>query len=168
VFSDLMRTTGARDEFGVHEPSYYTAAFDLFAPRGWARLLLAEVADEPVAAIMVFAMPPNAWYLYGASGDSHREKMPNYLLQWRAIQWARSLGCTRYDLWGVPDHDLDVLEEQFTQRSDGLWGVYRFKRGFGGTLERSIGAWDLILAPMRYRAYRLGLRATGRGRPALE
>ncbi len=33
------------------------------------------------------------------------------------------------------------LEEQFIDRSDGLWGVYRFKRGFGGEVRRTIGAW---------------------------
>ena len=60
--------------------------------------------------------------------------MPTYLIQWEAIRWARSLGCEQYDLWGVPDHDLDFLEANFQERSDGLWGVYRFKRGFGGKL----------------------------------
>ena len=154
VFHALMATTGERDAFGVHAPAYYEAAYHLFAPRGWARLLLAEVETEPVAAAMVFALPPRAWYFYDASSDAHREKMPTYLLQWEAIRWAKSLGCTTYDLYGVPDQDEEFLEDQFTQRSDGLWGVYRFKRGFGGKLVRSVGAWDRVYAPLRYRLYR--------------
>jgi lipid II:glycine glycyltransferase (peptidoglycan interpeptide bridge formation enzyme) len=67
------------------------------------------------------------------------------------MRWARSIGCTTYDTWGIPDVDRETLEDQFTERSDGLWGVYRFKRGFGGNLERSVGAWDRVYAPLRYR-----------------
>ena len=58
-------------------------------------------------------------------------------------------------MWGIPDEPEAVLEAQFTHRQDGLWGVYRFKRGFGGRLVRTIGAWDLPLKPVLYRAYRL-------------
>ncbi|RLC83463.1 MAG: methicillin resistance protein [Chloroflexi bacterium] len=151
AFHALMAITAARDRFGVHTPAYYEAAYRLFVPRGWARLLLAEVEGKPVAALMIFALPPRAWYFYGASGDVHREKMPTYLLQWEAIRWAKSLGCTTYDLWGVPDEDEATLEAEFTRRRDGLWGVYRFKRGFGGELVRSVGAWDRVYAPLRYR-----------------
>jgi lipid II:glycine glycyltransferase (peptidoglycan interpeptide bridge formation enzyme) len=162
AFHGLMETTAARNRFGVHSPAYYEAACRLFVPRGWARILLAQVAEEPVAAVMVFALPPQAWYFYGASSDAHREKMPTYLLQWEAIRWARSRGCTTYDLWGVPDEELDTLETEFTQRHDGLWGVYRFKRGFGGELVRSVGAWDRVYAPARYSAYRWMLSARHR------
>lgn len=154
ILHALMAATAERDRFGVHEPAYYDAAFELFVPRGWARLLLAEAEGEPVAAVMAFAVPPRAWYLYGASSNSHREKMPTYLLQWEAMRWAMEEGCTSYDLYGVPDEDEDTLEEQFTRRSEELWGVYRFKRGFGGRLVRSVGAWDRVYAPLRYGLYR--------------
>jgi peptidoglycan pentaglycine glycine transferase (the first glycine) len=154
VFHTLMAATAARDRFGVHTPAYYETAYRLFVPRDMARLLLAEVEGEPVAALMVFALPTRAWYLVGASADTHREKMPTYLLQWEAIRWAKSLGCTTYDLYGVPDEDTETLEAEFAQRRDGLWGVYRFKRGFGGRLVRSVGAWDRVYAPVRYLLYR--------------
>ena len=161
AFHALMATTGERDRFGVHAPAYYEAAYRLFVPRDWARLLLAEVDGEPAAALMVFALPPRAWYFYGASGNVHRKKMPAYLLQWEAMRWARSVGCTTYDLWGVPDEAEETLEAGFTQRQDGLWGVYRFKRGFGGRLARSVGAWDRVYAPVRYRVYGWMLAARG-------
>jgi lipid II:glycine glycyltransferase (peptidoglycan interpeptide bridge formation enzyme) len=63
-----------------------------------------------------------------------------------------------FDLWGVPDVDLDILEANFTSQSDGLWGVYRFKRGFGGELKRSVGPWDRIYNPFLYRLYSLWLK----------
>src|ERR1041384_83421 len=46
-----------------------------------------------------------------------------------AIQWAKARDCTIYDMWGIPDADEATLEAQFESRSDGLWGVYGFKRG---------------------------------------
>lgn len=158
TFHRLMALTGTRNRFGVHAPAYYERAFWLFVPRGWARLLLAEVDGEPVAALMAFALGRRSWYFYGASGDAHREKMPTYLLQWEAMRWARSLGCTEYDLWGVPDADREQLETEFTRRRGGLWGVYRFKRGFGGRLVRTVGAWDRPLRPLFYRLYTLAAR----------
>jgi len=154
AFNGLMAITGTRDGFDVHSPAYYEAAYDHFVPRGWASLILAEVEEEPVAGVMVFALGRQAWYVYGASSDTHRNKMPTYLVQWEAIRWARAQGCTTYDLWGVPDADEETLESDFTTRSDGLWGVYRFKRGFGGKLVRTVGTWDLVCAPARYAIYR--------------
>lgn len=166
TFNALLDTTADRADFGIHPPDYYESAFRLFSPRGWTRLLLAEVDGQAVAGLMVFALPPRSWYFYGASSTAHREKMPTYLLQWEAMRWAKSLQCDSYDLWGIPDQDHDTLEDQFTERSDGLWGVYRFKRGFGGDLVRTVGAWDRILSPLRYRLYtwalslREGMRST--------
>ena len=104
---------------------------------------------------MVFAYGRRSWYFYGASNDLHRNKMPTYLIQWEAIRWARRLGCTEYDLWGIPDEDEEVLEAQFTERHDGLWGVYRFKRGFGGKVLRAAGPWDRVYQPMLYALYEL-------------
>jgi lipid II:glycine glycyltransferase (peptidoglycan interpeptide bridge formation enzyme) len=165
TFNHMLNATAERADFGIHPPAYYETAYQLFAPRDWARILLAEVDGEPVAGLMVFALPPRSWYFYGASTSAHREKMPTYLLQWEAMRWAKSLGCKTYDLWGVPDEDRETLEDQFTERSDGLWGVYRFKRGFAGELVRTVGTWDRIHAPLRYQLYRgaLALRRRLRG-----
>ena len=87
--------------------------------------------------------------------------MPTYLVQFEAMRWAAAHGCKVYDLWGVPDVDEQVLETQFTDREDGLWSVYRFKRGFGGEVRRSIGAWDVIYQPLLYKAYELYSRQRG-------
>lgn len=160
----LMQETGARDGFGVHTRAYYQQAYDLFHPAGACELLLAEYEGEPLAGIMVFARGKRAWYLYGASASAHREKMPAYLLQWAGICWARARGCTQYDLWGVPDEDEQTLEANFLERSDGLWGVYRFKRGFGGQVKRAAGPWDRVYWRGLYWAYRsYALRNPGAG-----
>lgn len=84
--------------------------------------------------------------------------MPTYLLQWDAMKWARSKGAEAYDLWGVPDEDEKTLEESFETRRDGLWGVYRFKRGFGGELKRAQQAVDRVYNPLLYRLILLWMR----------
>ncbi len=157
TFNAMMQTTGSRNDFGVHAPSYYELAYDLFVPQD-AALILAEHEGDPLAGIMVFAAGASAWYLYGASSNVRRNLMAAYGVQWQAIQWAKARGCTIYDLWGIPDEDAATLEAQFENRSDGLWGVYGFKRGWGGEVVRSAGAWDKIYNPLIYAAYQLALR----------
>jgi len=158
AFYDMMESTGQRDQFGIHSLSYYQRAFELFYARDLCQLLVAEFESVPISALMVFRLGNRAWYFYGASTDMHRDKMPNYLLQWEAMRWAKSQGCQEYDLWGVPDAELDTLEANFSSRTDGLWGVYRFKRGFGGELKRSTGPWDRVYNPYLYRLYSLWLK----------
>ena len=161
VFHSLIELTAQRDRFGAHQLDYYRRAYELFHPLGQCELFLAEYEHNPLAALMVFACGKRAWYFYGGSANIHRERMPNYLLQWEAMRWARSQGCTEYDFWGVPDADLETLEAGFAQRSDNLWGVYRFKRGFGGALHRSEGPWDRIYIPSLYRLYRFWQKRRG-------
>lgn len=152
-FYRLITVTGKRDQFGVHSLDYYQAAYNVFTSSGNCQLLQADFDGEPLAALMVFTSGERAWYLYGASSDLHREKMPAYLLQWEAMRWAKAQGAIEYDLYGIPDLPEPDLEREFTRRSDGLWGVYRFKRGFGGDIRRAAGPWDRVYQPFPYRIY---------------
>jgi peptidoglycan pentaglycine glycine transferase (the first glycine) len=153
TFYRLMQVTAGREQFGVHSLAYYRRVYELFYPRGACELLVAEYQGHPLAALIVFVHGTRAWYFYGASASDHRDRMPTYLLQWEAMRWARSRGCIEYDLWGVPDEEEEVLEKGFTNRLDGLWGVYRFKRGFGGQLRRSTGPWERVYRPRLYQLY---------------
>jgi lipid II:glycine glycyltransferase (peptidoglycan interpeptide bridge formation enzyme) len=110
----------------------------------FAAPLIAEVDSEPIAAVFLFGFATRAYYLYGMSRDIHRDKMPNYLLQWEAIKLAQAKGCLQYDLWGAPDEFND---------KDPLWGVFRFKIGLGASVTRTLGAWDFPTNPFYYRLY---------------
>jgi peptidoglycan pentaglycine glycine transferase (the first glycine) len=163
AFFRMMEVTAGRDDFGIHSRAYYETVHRLFVSADRGRLLLAEHEGELLAGLVVLSFCDTAIYMYGASSDEKRNLMPTYLLQWEAMQWAREQGCRTYDLWGVPDEDEETLEAEFAARSDGLWGVYRFKRGFGGRLVRTVGAWDLVYAPLRYRLYTAAIRWLRRG-----
>lgn len=152
TFVRLLAETARRDTFSIHDPRYYRSAMELFPEQ--SALMLAEYEGQPLAGVMVFATGQTAAYLYGASGSAERQRMPAYAAQWAAIQWAKARGCTRYDFWGVPDYPLETLEAEFTTRQEGLWPVYRFKRGFGGELRRTVGAADRVYNNLLYRLYR--------------
>ncbi len=157
-FYGLLESTSDRAAFGIHTKEYYRSAFELFQKSGECHIFLAEYEGLPLASIMVFIKGKRSWYFYGASSNQHRDRMPTYLVQWEAMRWSKERGCLNYDLWGVPDEDLETLEKEFTERNDGLWGVYRFKRGFGGELKRVCGPWDRVYNPALYFLYTLRAR----------
>jgi peptidoglycan pentaglycine glycine transferase (the first glycine) len=152
ILMHMYAETSVRDGFAIRDDSYYREVWNTFmfnqAPKRLdqpvAEALIAEVYGEPVAGAIIFRFAKKAWYLFGMSRVLHREKMPNYLLQWEAIKRAKAAGCTIYDLWGAPDE---------FKESDPLWGVYRFKEGLGGAVHRHIGAWDLPVNRMFYLVY---------------
>jgi len=140
----MYAETAQRDAFIIRDEAYYLDAWKTFMDAGLAVPLIAEVAGSPVAMLILFHFGKRAWYIYGASRNVHRQRMPNYLLQWEAIRCAQSLGCTQYDLWGAPDE----LDEE-----DPMWGVYRFKVGFGSEFVPHIGAYDYAPNALLYRIY---------------
>jgi len=156
-FTRIMQITGERNDFGVHEPDYYAMQYGLFVPQD-AALILAEHEGEVLSGVFVFTTGATAQYISGASSNQKRNLMASYGVQWQAIRWAKARGCRYYDMWGIPDEDEATLEAQFQERNDGLWGVYGFKRGWGGQVVRSAGTWDLVYNPLIYAAYRAALR----------
>ena len=145
TFYRLYETTSERDEFFIHDKTHYENVLRLYSRGDRAALLLAEYEGEAISGMIVLRFGRWSWYMYGASSNEHRNLMPNHLLQWNAMQWAKSHGCWYYNFRGIPD----VLEE-----GEDLWGVYVFKRGFGGYALRSLETHDLVYQPLVYAAYR--------------
>ena len=142
--ANMYIETATRDHFTVRPVNYYLDAWQKFYEAGLAQPFLAEFEGQPIAAIIIVRYGNRAIYMYGASTNQERKRMPNHLLQWEAIRWAKAEGCDTYDFWGAPD---DFVE------SDPLWGVWRFKSGFNGRVVRHIGAWDYPARPFWYWTY---------------
>jgi lipid II:glycine glycyltransferase (peptidoglycan interpeptide bridge formation enzyme) len=146
--------TSVRDGFVIRNESYYQLMWETFMRSDLVdnehpnipicEPIIAEVDGLPVAAVVIFRFAGIAYYLHGMSLQVHKNKMPNYLLQWKAMIRSKEMGCKRYDLWGAPE----VFNE-----TDPMWGVFRFKQGLGGEVIRSIGAYDLPVWNMVYRLY---------------
>lgn len=141
IFYDLLVETAERDRFLIRNFSYFEKIWDLFVSRGTAKIFLAEYNGEIISGTLAFHCGDVVWYLYGASGSRFRNVMPNHLLQWTMICWARSLGCRIYDFRGVPGN---------LNPDDPLYGLYRFKKGFGATFTEFLGEYDLVMSPFWY------------------
>ncbi len=144
LFYEMYVETSERDKFVIRPFRYYRDAWGAFLEAGRAQMFLARLGGETIAGIIVFVYGERAWYFYGASRAAHRDAMPNYALQWEAIRWAAAHGCHTYDFWGAPD----TLDEHAP-----MYGVYRFKEGFGGKFTQHIGAYDYVVYPTLYWLY---------------
>jgi lipid II:glycine glycyltransferase (peptidoglycan interpeptide bridge formation enzyme) len=109
-----------------------------------ARLLCAYLDGEPLAAVFLVKSAYRATYLYGASSSSHRDAMPAYALQWEAIRRAKAAGCIEYDMFGVAPND---------DPAHPMHGLYRFKKGFGGSMLHQLGCWDYPLDAKAYACF---------------
>lgn len=83
---------------------------------------------------------PRAWYIYGATSDSFRYMLPSYALVAHMVQECINNNFEYFDMFGIGgDFDPD----------NHVFGLYDFKKGFGGTPIEFIGEFDLpINAPL--------------------
>jgi lipid II:glycine glycyltransferase (peptidoglycan interpeptide bridge formation enzyme) len=124
----------------------YRNLWNAFAPSGHADLLFAEAPDgETLATILLIGWGPTTNDLYGGMTDPGAKRRSNYLIKWHAIQRARELGYTRYDLWGLPTP-----------------AVAAFKEGWGGRQVEYVGAWDLVLDPLGRLAFETAVSVRNR------
>jgi peptidoglycan pentaglycine glycine transferase (the first glycine) len=144
TFYSLYEITSERDQFFINNKQHYEDVMRLYSEGDRAALLLAEFEGKAIAGTIVLRMGHWSWYMFGASSNEQRNLMPNHLLQWTALQWAKSHGCWYYNFRGIPE----VLEE-----GQELWGVYVFKRGFGGYPLRFLETHDLVYQPLIYKLY---------------
>ena len=144
VLYKMYAETAVRDGFVIRHEDYYLNTWRRFIEADMAKILIGEIENQPIAALILFHFNGTARYMFGMSTENARELMPNYLLQWEAMRLAKHLGCHTYDMWGAPE----IFDE-----SDSMWGVFRFKQGFNGRITRTLGAWDYTTRPALYRRY---------------
>jgi len=87
-------------------------------------------------------------YLYGASDNNYRNYMPNYLIQWEMIKWAKERNAEIYDFRGISGK----IDE-----NDHLFGLYRFKKGFNPEFVEYVGEFDLIFNKFLYFIFEKGV-----------
>ncbi len=143
-FYRIYEETCSRQNFIIHPVSYYKRIRSLIIDKGLGRVFTAYDGCMPVASVIIFNYGKRIWYMYGASLSSHRKMMPNNLLHWEVIKWAKGKGFCEYDLWGIPSNPKE---------GHPLWGVYRFKKGFNARLKKFIGSFDLPFDPLFYRLF---------------
>ncbi|MDD5593550.1 MAG: peptidoglycan bridge formation glycyltransferase FemA/FemB family protein [Candidatus Margulisbacteria bacterium] len=148
IFNELYKETAKRDKFLVHPPVYYQKMREIIFSAGLGSNFIAYYEGKPIGAVIIFAFGQKIWYMYGASASEYRNVMPNHLLHWAVIKWAKERGYQEYDLWGIPANP---------QAGHPLFGVYRFKKGFNGRLVKYIGAYDFPYSPLFFNLFEHGL-----------
>ena len=148
IWYELYRQTAKRNNFFLHDINYFRIVLSAKANNSESPadvyLLVANVEDQPLAAMFLVIAADRATYLYGASSTENRNYMATYALQWRAMQIAREQGCSEYDFFGIsPDADS----------AHPMYGLYRFKSGFGGKVFHRMGCWDYPLDKRKYEFY---------------
>lgn len=155
TFYALLQETALRDGFAVRDISYFEKLWDCLVENNLAQLFLAYHEEIPLAGAIVFRLGTRAWYVYGASSNEHRNLQASHLMQWEMIKWAKAFGCRVYDFRGVSG-ELDP--------DNPLYGLYRFKEGFGASLKEYVGEFDLILNRPLYRLWQTALKIHQRRR----
>lgn len=139
-FYKLMEITGKRDCFGIRKKEYFEKIMSSFKDK--SKIYIAYYNDIPLAGALMITYGKTMTYLYGASSNEYRNYMPTYLLQWTMIQNAINVGCFVYDFRGVSMEEGDT------------GGLYRFKKGFGGSFVELIGEVYIPFKPIKYKLFK--------------
>ncbi len=153
IWMKLYEQTARRNEIVYHDRRFFEALLVQRCHDATVHLLIAEKQSIPLAAMFLSISADRATYLYGASSDEGRSLMAHYALQWTAIKESKQHGCHSYDLFGVapgpnPEHPL--------------YGLYRFKAGFGGEMIHRQGSWDYAYDSRSY-GYYIAQESTAKG-----
>lgn len=154
VWNALMDQTAKRDGFRAHPARYYRDMLEC----GIVKLFVAELDGKPLAAMIATFFGDTATYLHGASSNEARETMAPYALHFEVMKFAKSIGCTRYDWWGM--NPSDEGHEAYKKSWE---GISRFKRGFGGEEVITPGTFEVPLNTFWYRLYALRRKLLRRG-----
>ncbi|NCB02025.1 MAG: peptidoglycan bridge formation glycyltransferase FemA/FemB family protein [Spirochaetia bacterium] len=133
LFYDLYRQTALRNNFTLHESSFFTPFFEVKEEGYSSTLLIASLNNEPLSAMFLTLGGKRATYLFGASSNNHRESMSTYALQFKAMQIAKESGCDSYDMFGIAPS---------LEKGHPMSGLNQFKLGFGGSIFHRMGCWD--------------------------
>jgi peptidoglycan pentaglycine glycine transferase (the first glycine) len=150
AYYDLLTLTSERDAFFIHSKEYHKEILRQFSEQKDAVLYLAEHEGEAIAAKMLIRFGDWCWDMFGATSNNKRNLKPAYLLQFRCFQWAQAKGCSFFDFRTIPE----ILEP-----GEEMWGVYEYKKGFGGFSRLNIPTQDYIYHPVIYSAWRKSVEA---------
>lgn len=91
-------------------------------------------------------------YLFSGSYDEYNEFAGQYLIQWDIFKYAIEHKMKRHNFYGVLN---------YKDKSSKDYGVYLFKRGFGGYIEELIGEYEWLSKSFVSAIYRIKNRFRG-------
>ena len=88
--------------------------------------------------------------LFGGSYDKFMDFYPQYSIHWEMIKYTINSGIKRYNFYGITG--------DFENKQTETYGLYSFKKSFGGQVGEYIGEFDLIINPTMNMLYNLGFK----------
>lgn len=82
--------------------------------------------------------------LFGGAYGNYKDFMAAYSTNWNMIKYAKENGYEKYNFYGISN---------FKDKNDKMYGLYDFKKGFGGNVEEYIGEYDLVTSKILYFVY---------------
>jgi len=159
-FLDLLEDTSKRQGF-VFGPRAFYRHLVMSLP---TQLMLARQGRRLVAGALIAAFHDVAYYLYGAFTAEEADLRALDLVQWEVMDSARLIGCSRYDMWGMPYRPYPNFW---------AWGYDPSKTRLEGTPVEYTGAYRQILSHLElwenstigyaiggYRAFRKAVEKT--------
>ena len=140
----LQETPGSR-KF-LKKQKVNEEAFEINAKKqAEARELQEKYGDEIHLASSIFTVYDNECVYYASAAEEEfRNYFGPYAIQWYMIRWCIEHHVNRYNFYGISG--------DFREDADD-YGVYEFKKGFGGTVEQMIGDFILVLNKPVYALY---------------
>lgn len=99
----------------------------------------------PLAGTMSIVCGKEYLNLFGGAYEEFMHYDAQYLIKWHTMKEALNLGCEIYNFYGISG--------SFEKENNDMYGVYEFKRGFGGRVVELIGEFDLIISKPKYCLY---------------
>lgn len=147
LFYPILQETAKRDNFTIRSLEYFEYLWDCLIVPNVAQLFMAYHNEKPLGGTIAFRLGKRAWYVYGASSNQRRNLQASYAIQWEMIRWAKGSGCHIYDFRGIAG-DIDP--------ENPLYGLYRFKDGFGAKIVEYVGEFDFPLSLYGYPMWNHG------------
>lgn len=143
----MLLSETADGQFGIRSYDYYRSFWQRFEKAGFGQLFFAYFEDKVVAGAYAVTFGTKTTYKDGASIRKRTAYGASHFLQWNVIEWAKSKGGLIYDFCGSPPSDeLDNTEHPFHK-------IGLFKTAFNKTATDYVGCYDLIISPVRYKAW---------------
>lgn len=138
IFYELTKIMAERQEIGHRPKDYYERLIKYLG----GELFISYFEDKALSASLLIPYGKKVYYLYAASSNEMRNKMPNYNMIWEEIKWSIENGFDYLDLGGT--FSLDSKD-----------GLYRFKQSFcyPDKYSNFIGELDVVYDREKYEEF---------------
>lgn len=138
-FFALTEIMAKRQGISYRPKSYFNRIFEAFPE---SRVYESSYKGEVLSSALAIPYGNKLFYMYGASSNNERNRMPNFQMQWEMIKWAFETKMDYYDFGGV----FGLTDED---------GLFKFKNGFckAQGYTEWIGELDLVYNEEAYKKY---------------